>query len=378
MLGICEKVSLDVNSGIRLKEMDRRMRKKILMRIFTRQITLSSLMRRVKFLFSFLTHLGPFVAYYLKWKEAVFLPSSFDIEPNNNCNFRCPHCQLTYWNKKTTFLNFKSFNMILDQVPSLTSVKLQGMGEPLLNKELVRMLKSGESRGIVMAFSSNASLCDQQMAEQLVQLRNTTINFSVDGATAETFEKIRVGGDFEEVVKNIKRLIKLRTDKKKPKISIWSLIVKDNIQEIPEIVKLGEELGVDLISFQLFLNDWGKEKMRRYTRTVATSLNSKELVVKLAEAKKIAKKKRLNIEVYYENFLSKKRKCRWPWIGAYIASNGDVVPCCVLADSDTVKMGNVFEDDFLKIWYSKKYRDFRKRIITHDLPDYCKNCYVDA
>jgi pyrroloquinoline quinone biosynthesis protein E len=336
------------------------------------------LARQVKYYLMHPCHLGALLIYFLKWKEIVFLPTTIDIEPNNNCNFRCPHCQVTHWNKKIILLNEKSFNRILDQLPSLVEVKLQGLGEPLLNKQFINMLKLGERRGISMRFFSNASLCNQEVAEQLMQLRDTWITFSIDGVTAETFEKIRVRGDFEEVKKNIKNLIQLRGDKKQPRISIWSLVTKDNIEEIIQIVKLTKDLGIDSITLQPFINNWGKKAMEEYADIVRVDINSKYLVTKLEEAEEVARKNQINMDSYYGNFFSKSRKCSWPWNSAFITSNGDVVPCCVLGDSDTENMGNVFEKKFVKIWYSKKYRDFREKIRTFDLPNYCKHCYIET
>jgi len=89
-----------------------------------------------------LTHpnfIWPQLGYFLRWGEIVFLPINIDIEPNNNCNFRCPHCQVTHWNKKITHLDEKSFNKILTQLPSLRVIKLQGMGEPLFKKAAMFM-----------------------------------------------------------------------------------------------------------------------------------------------------------------------------------------------------------------------------------------------
>lgn len=60
-----------------------------------------------------------------------------------------------------------------------------------------------------------------------------------------------------------------------------------------------------------------------------------------------------------------------------VAADGDVVPCCVIAESDVIRMGNLFEEDFSVIWNSEAYRRFRHRIRTHDLHDFCKNCYLD-
>jgi sulfatase maturation enzyme AslB (radical SAM superfamily) len=79
------------------------------------------------------------VARYFQWSKIPALPSILDVEPINQCNFRCPHCQVTHWNKAKTRLDVDGLTKLLDQFPKLLRVKLQGMGEPLLNKELLPM-----------------------------------------------------------------------------------------------------------------------------------------------------------------------------------------------------------------------------------------------
>jgi radical SAM protein with 4Fe4S-binding SPASM domain len=316
------------------------------------------------------------VGYFLKWKEIVFLPDIVHIETNNNCNYRCLYCQVPRWNKETVYLNKIFFNRLLEQIPSLTKVKLQGIGEPLLNKEFIEMLEMGEARRITMSFFTNGSLCNGKIAEQLAQLKNTIITFSVDGATAETFEKIRAGSNFQEVKENIGNFVRLRGEKKQPGISIWFIITKDNLQEIRQIVILAKELGVDSISLQPFLSDWGKSGMKEYIDRVKLDIHSTDTSNQIHKAEELAKEIKIKLNICYDSFMSQEKKCLWPWRSAYIAANGDVVPCCMIADSDIASMGNLSGSNFAQIWYSDKYRDLRRMIKKHDLPDYCKHCYV--
>lgn len=318
------------------------------------------------------------IPYLFKWKKNPFLPVRIDIEPNNNCNFKCNHCQVTHWNKDIVYLQQNSFIKILDQFPSLLYVKLQGMGEPLLNKQFISMLKAGEERGISISFHSNGSLCDREIAEQLASLKNTSIIFSIDGATAETFEKLRPGSKFQQIKENIKCLSIKRGNHQHNSLSLWTVITRKNIHELPQIVELASDLGVSCITFQPFISDWGKEGMKEYADSIKFSLDAEDLDIALIEAKKIAKEKSIDLKVFYYNFLSKKRKCPMPWRTSYIAANGDVVPCAIIEDSDTIKMGNVFEQDFAEIWNSKEYQDFREKHKTHNIPNCCKNCYLDA
>lgn len=94
-------------------------------------------------------------------------------------------------------------------------------------------------------------------------------------------------------------------------------------------------------------------------------------------AEYLAEKVGVSLEIYEGNFLSKKNKCSWPFTSAFITSNGDVVPCCVISDSDVIKMGNIFEQPFKEMWNSKKYKEFRYSISRHKLNDFCKSCYIE-
>lgn len=233
------------------------------MAVFTRN-RVNGWIKRLKKPFRLWNYIGLRISYIFKWKKIPFYPLYIDIEPNNNCNFKCHHCQVTHWSKESTHLTKDLFSQILDQFPYLEEVKLQGMGEPLLNKQLISMLSLGEERGLFMRFTSNASLCNQKVAEQLSQLQNTSITFSLDGSTAETFESIRVGGRFEQIQKNIRNLSQIRGSKKQPVLLAWTVVTNRNIHEVQQIVKMASDLGIDRITLQPFLSDWGKTEMQAY------------------------------------------------------------------------------------------------------------------
>ena len=318
------------------------------------------------------------IAYRLRSLRVPFLPVTLDVEPNNTCNFECPHCQVTHWSKPVASLNQASFVKLLRQLPHLARVKLQGMGEPLLNKNLMKMLQAGEERGISMRLTTNGSVYTDALAESLRQLQDTVITVSVDGATTEVFEQIRVGGKFDKVTSNLERLCHVRRGAPSPRIDLWTVVTRKNVHELSALVLLCKKLGADGITFQLFVSDWGKESMAPATHSIRMDSRSKELGQALEQARHLAHREKVDLRIFGGNLLSKNRPCPWPWTSAYLAANGDVVPCCILADSDTVKMGNVFEQDFGVIWNSASYRQFRERIRSHDLPEYCRNCYSDS
>ncbi len=314
--------------------------------------------------------IGMRLAKRLRWRSMPFLPVRLDVEPIDACNFACDHCQVTHWSRKATTLDPARFRGLLDALPMLREIKLQGMGEPLLHRDLPAMLEEGERRGIAMSFTTNGSISTDAIASRLASLGNTRVAFSVDGATPETFEAIRVNGNFAKVVANIADLVRRRGDAEQPRIELRTVATSRNAHEVPDIIRLADELGVDRVTVTTALTDWGKEDM---ANVVAPLALRGEQPLETGEIARAAK--RVAVDVETGPVYSSERPCPWPWNRSYVAANGDVVPCCVIADSSVVKMGNVFEEPFANIWNNERYRELRRAIAEDDVPDYCRTCY---
>ena len=99
----------------------------------------------------------------------------------------------------------------------------------------------------------------QAKADMLMRLLPTVteLRVSFDAATAETYNKIRVGGDWDLLIHNVKWLQQyLMSNSSTTRLSADYVIQIDNYKEIPEFVKLCETLGIQHINFQKMWN-WG-------------------------------------------------------------------------------------------------------------------------
>jgi pyrroloquinoline quinone biosynthesis protein E len=201
------------------------------------------------------------------------------------------------------------------------------------------------------------------------------MTFSLDGASPEVFERIRAGSSFEEVTANIRDLVRERGGAGRPRLTGWTVVTADNVGELDAIARLAADLGLDGLTIQTFLTDWGKTEMREHTGPVKVASLSPALERSLEAAREAAREAGLELAIASHDYYSEKRKCPWPWTSAFISASGDVVPCCIIADPETVSMGNIFEEDFRSIWNSPAYRELRRRIRSGDLPGYCRNCY---
>lgn len=318
-------------------------------------------------------------AYRLGVRFSPFLPTHLDVEPTNYCNFKCEHCQVTHWDKPRGRLTPENLRRLLDQLPRLRHLKLQGMGEPLLNKQLCSMLHASESRGLELELTTNGSVGSAGVVEQLAGLRRTTLTFSIDGATAESFARIRVGGDLGRVQATIADVLLRRAGRKRPRVVVWTVASSQNVSELSDIVRLCAKLGVDQLTLSPFVSDWGKGEsvVGRHVGGIQVPPGQASLQAALADAKQVARGLGLPLSINQSSFLSRSKKCKWPWTSAYVAVNGDVVPCCIVADASVAKMGNVYDEEFSTIWNNARYRELRTRIAEHDPPAYCRNCYGD-
>ena len=311
----------------------------------------------------------------LKRDTVPFLPATVDIEPINACNFACDHCQVTHWKRQTVRLSPQRLGAMLAQFRRLRYVKLQGMGEPLLNHRLLDMLEECERQGIKATVVTNGSVYTDAIAKRLIGLRQAVILFSVDGATAETFEAIRVNGKFDAVVAHIDALVRQRGARPWPRIEINTVATARNLHELAEIVRLAKRLGVDRLTISTTLTDWGDATMHRTIAPIDVSRPSPAVENVLRHVGEVAAQQRFRVQVVHGQRYSSSNRCPWPWSSAYVAANGDVVPCCVVGNSKVARMGNLHEQPMRAIWNNSRYRSLRRRIANDDVPDYCRTCY---
>lgn len=151
----------------------------------------------------------------------------------------------------------KGFSFLDECKDSLIIVHLTG-GEPQITKFGRRLLKDYRANkyNFLISLGTNAQFVDFALLEPIPL---GYVQISTDGATKETYEKVRVGGDFEDLIDNIKRFVKMKD--KKPYIDVTTnyTVTSDNYHEIPDAVKLYESLGLQ-VQFNLVLRDPGEEQ----------------------------------------------------------------------------------------------------------------------
>jgi radical SAM protein with 4Fe4S-binding SPASM domain len=312
---------------------------------------------------------------YLKSKKKLIVrnkPIIAQIEPTSHCNLKCEMCIREKIDVPIGTMTFKDFEKILEELDSLSKIHLSGQGEPLLNKELFDMIKYANNRGITIFFTTNGTMLTKEIINKICKVDIGEIGISIDSTIRKKYERIRKGANFNKVKINIKNLVlELKKNKKKTIVSTSAVILKDNLNEMPEFINLANSLGIKKVGFQTVQEK--KDYLDKYnprTKTQVVSNFNGKLKEKIKEAKKIAKK--YNITIIFDE--EESVGCIWPWRSIYITWNGNITPCCKILDYKKPYFGNILKKDFWEIWNGKEYQLTRKLLRKRKAPLECKGC----
>lgn len=312
--------------------------------------------------------------------EKAGRPFKLKFESSTICNLKCVMCPLTHkLKRKIGVLKFENFKKVFDEVRPVY-LNLTGLGETLMNKDIFDIIKYARRNNAYVKLDTNATLLNKENIEKLISSDPTFISVSLDGATKKVYESIRIGANFEKVIENIKNLVRYRNSvNSNTKIHVFFVLQKNNFYELPNLIKLCEDIGIDMINGTVVISfgNAKNEKLREKSLK-----NTEKLKKDLQEVKKIAKIQ-LNIEPIEQfldspdNFEEKftDKPCFYPWYNPYITWDGYVLPCDVHADNEIV-LGNAFEEPFMKIWNNEKTRNFRRQIIK-ERKGICSRCCID-
>ncbi len=197
-------------------------------------------------------------------------PLQLDFELNYSCNFTCPMCTWSaesMENKgKVTWFDFEVFKEVMDDaIPKgLKSIRLNYINEPLIRKDITKFISYARKKGILdIYFSTNGSLLTDELIRELINSGLMRLQISLDAFTKETYEKIRTGGNFDDVIKKVLRFLEIRNEMnvKLPTLRVNFVKTDVNKHELDDFVKFWENkadsIGVqDLIGI---MDGFGKK-----------------------------------------------------------------------------------------------------------------------
>ncbi|MGE5239041.1 MAG: radical SAM protein [Chloroflexota bacterium] len=180
------------------------------------------------------------------------------LEITGRCNLRCVHCYLAAGEPAEGELTIEEIKEVLRSAGDLGGVSVAiGGGEPLLRGDCLQVIEYALSQGLLVSLGTNGTLIDVDVAKALSEM-GIKVQVSLDGATAQTHDRIRGIGSFERTVKGVDHLIEAGMAKD---VVIAFTPMRPNVHEVPEVVDFARGRGIPVVQFPP-LTSSGRAKAR--------------------------------------------------------------------------------------------------------------------
>jgi radical SAM protein with 4Fe4S-binding SPASM domain len=255
----------------------------------------------------------------------------------------CPNKDMDKTDKG--YMDMALFKKIVDEAaPFVFDINLAHRGESLLHPHIIEAIIYAKQKGLYTRLHTNGSLLTEDLSQQVIQAGLDRLSFSFDGYEKQTYEKIRIGGDFDKTVSNIVRFLEIKkeTRSKKPFTAI-------------EVISFDEpERQASRQAKSAF--------PKRFENLPLDSIVMKELHNWAGQIEKERRGKKYTI-------------CPFPWNALIIYWDGSVLPCTQDFFGGFIA-GDANESSLKTIWNGKEMRFIREKLATKNIQELktCSGC----
>ncbi len=324
---------------------------------------------------------GPIVR---KFPKLAPFPKYIEIEHTTICPYKCIMCEHTYWkDQEKRFTSFEEFKYMIDQFPGLKWAHLTGEGASFINKDFLKMVEYTKTKKRASLYMVDHFYDpNEDEMKKLIDLGVEGIYISIDGATKETYNQIRIGSDFERVISNVRKFIELKEKMKArvPEISFRFIVLTLNVHEMAKYIDLVASFGDRKIFGDGSRIDFVGNLEFPETKHLSVHNIPEEILQATME-----KARKYKFNVFFSHTEPKRNppieQC-YAWLEPYVMMGGYVISCCntLMSNKRTFlrehSFGNLFESSFTDIWNSERYRRFRETVNKKDckVPVICTGC----
>lgn len=346
------------------------------------------------YLFDFARDFYANLSYKKKYGEAI-VPLRYTLELTYKCNLRCPYCYVGEDRNKNELSTQEWFN-IIEKIPPHGFISLLG-GEPLTRQDFIPILEKASKQVMNKVNTvSNGILLNEEIIDSFIRYKLLLLSVSLDGYGVNHDRNRGKEGIFDKIISNIE-LLQSKNSKNKPMIDIKTIVLEDNLEDLPKLYKFVSDLGVKFFSIafkrnnhlkqnsclretfaeEFYLNEYPLEPYfdmehfkEVYKELEAISYESKTLLrwaPKFKPTGDIAKiEKYFNLgntpvsEIY--------KPCLHPYSNMYITPEGNTYPCL------SYKTGNVLANNIKDAFNTPNYKCFRNNLKASKVFNSCQLC----
>lgn len=346
-------------------------------------------------------------------------PVLINLNHTTVCNLRCIMCEQALDDIPQKIMEPEVYHRIRDELFERASeVSLTVMGDPLCVPKsfLDELLDDIDRFDLRLEITTNATLfgSDEDL-EKLSRVTNKMV-ISMDGATKETFERIRVRADWERTVANIERFCRIRSSlpvHRRPLLYLNYVVMQSNLDELPLFIEHAHRWGAYSVTGSPMISAHpsiqheairpddphvqevvhaARELAYRYGISFRIPGLDVPVPVDATPARWNPSRITSRLKAWWNpwrptftlglNYLAQKalhrfkvapRECGFLWNKAYLQFDGTVSTCC---HPSYIVTGNVAERSFHEIWNGKRYRALRETLNTDHPAAPCADCHL--
>ncbi len=296
------------------------------------------------------------------------VPMAIQIGVTNACNLQCEFCE----HSSDKFKKVKKENLdcrlvekfvynIKENGKKINQILLSGIGEPLVNRQIVDMVKIISESKITdrIGIISNGTLLDRHLSDSLIDAGLNVLRISLNGLSREDYRKYTgVAIDFERFYENLNYFFQKACETRKEEnrdikvyIKIMDYMLEDTKDKknifMEKFAPICDILNIEHLNIASPDIDYNKFGNRDYERSRRGTDHEKGEICP---------------RVFYEGIIS---------------HEGQVLACChdFWFSPNQLVMGDLRKENFLNIWNGKKFQELRLRILKGDLQGtICENC----
>ena len=176
------------------------------------------------------------------------------VEPTDLCNISCRTCIRNAWDEGMGRMSQTTFDRILANARRLSPIPtifFGGLGEPLFHKDTIHWIAQAHAAGARTELITNGTMLTEKCSRALIDAGLDVIWVSIDGATPESYADVRLGAELPKVIANLSRFRKMRqgSHRPHPEIGIAFVAMARNINDLPEVLRIGRSLGAKHFPF---------------------------------------------------------------------------------------------------------------------------------
>ncbi len=355
-----------------------------------------------------------------------FLRVKLDLA--NKCQLKCVMCHFAHpeFVGNSADMDVELLEKVAAETfPLAHEVVPSSSAEPLMARNLPRVLELCREYEVPrFHFSTNGLSLNDRIIDKVLETGMTEMTFSIDTHVKETFEEIRTPAPFDKTIANLDRMIRRKREfgSGKPKIYVTAVLMRKNIEEMPDFIRFMKDHGVDALNFVHMgvigglgienetllkhptIANATLEEMRRVADEIGieatmpgpipehlgdavdgsdapqahesegTALIPEGATMSSEEVAEFLNRKNREFNLAVGEKRRHTRPCYFPWFYIHINPDGTVFPCGCWFEFTT--FGDFKTQTFKEIWTGENYRELRKQLTSLAFRPVCANCSV--